>query len=117
MDNIDIEALRAKLERHEQAHLLRFWEQLDGEKRAALAAQLEVIDFEEVNDYFQRAQESLKGEAQLLDDRMLPLSGEEYVSMVEANEKQLEEYRQEGLERIANGEVSNKLLTRPRECY
>jgi UDP-N-acetylglucosamine/UDP-N-acetylgalactosamine diphosphorylase len=42
------EALIGRLTAHNQGHALRFWEQLDLPGRAALAAQLEAIDFDQL---------------------------------------------------------------------
>lgn len=43
------EALRSQLEAHQQAHVLRFWDQLSESQQAAFAAQLSELDFAELD--------------------------------------------------------------------
>jgi len=54
------EEAKNKLEQHGQAHVLRFWDTLDGAAQAALLAQIETLDF----DSIARMQKMLLGETE-----------------------------------------------------
>ncbi len=44
----DLQRLTEKLARYEQHHLLQFWKELDDQRRARLATQIDAIDFDQV---------------------------------------------------------------------
>ena len=52
------------LAKHGQAHLLRFWDELNGSERAALSAQLRALDWERLGGWIQNALADV-GETQL----------------------------------------------------
>ena len=54
----DRAGLAAQLERHGQAHLLRFWDEMDAAGRARLARQIAAIDLPQIAELFRRANES-----------------------------------------------------------
>ena len=47
-------SLVARLARHGQEHLLRWWSELDEPARAVLAAEIERIDFDQLDDLVRR---------------------------------------------------------------
>ena len=51
----DFEKLRQTLIDHGQDHVLQYWDELNGDERAAFAADLETIDFGEMKRQFDAA--------------------------------------------------------------
>lgn len=71
----DVAALRERLAAGGQDHVLRFWPELDGAARRALAAELCHMDVDEINRFFRRARGDGGGAAAAagLDARMEPV--------------------------------------------
>lgn len=101
----DFEKLKLQLDQYGQSHLLKFWDEITEDQRQTFLNQLKTINLKEVVGYFKTANESLGKDVEKLDDKMEPLPKENYDSSEEVGEEELEMYRREGLEKIANGEV------------
>lgn len=83
-----------------QKHLLQFWDQLSGEEKNLLHADLLSIDFERVNRIFTETTASTNDESnhELLDDLLQPLSNDVHESITRTSKEQLKKYREEGIE-------------------
>lgn len=101
---------KTRLEHTNQSHLLQFWEELTNEQRNDFAAQLETIDFEEVNHLFQNAMASLEEDAAKMDNRMKPIPPSQFESEENSDPETLERYRNIGYEEISKGHVGVLLL-------
>ena len=53
------EALQQKLIKHGQDHVLKHWADLNGDEKAAFAADLETIDFDAMDKQFKSAMTSM----------------------------------------------------------
>jgi UDP-N-acetylglucosamine/UDP-N-acetylgalactosamine diphosphorylase len=49
-----LDAIRAMLEAHDQAHVLRFWDELSTEQRQALLNQIEAINFDVLDEWIEQ---------------------------------------------------------------
>jgi UDP-N-acetylglucosamine/UDP-N-acetylgalactosamine diphosphorylase len=96
------EALRQRLARHGQEHVLRFWDELDQDGRARLAGQLETLDLDQLDALIE---ELVRGEAAPPVD---PSSAEEHpvVRLTEQTPEQLAGPRQLGSEALGAGKVA-----------
>lgn len=106
----EMENLKNVLTKHNQQHLLRFWDSLSDSDRHDLCRDLREINVEEVCAYFQRAVKTLE-ECQLkLDDRMQPIPPEASGSLQKSSQQELEGYKSEGFRLISEGKVGVLLL-------
>src|SRR3954463_13523379 len=96
------DALRQRLARHGQEHVLRFWDELDEEGRARLAGQLETLDLDQLDALIE---ELVRGEAA---PPAAPASAEEppVVRLTEQTPEQLAGPRQLGSDALGAGKVA-----------
>jgi UDP-N-acetylglucosamine/UDP-N-acetylgalactosamine diphosphorylase len=106
-----IDEIRRRLKNQNQEHILRFWDELDDDKRDKFLRQLSTIHIEKVNDLFERADSSFKQlEKTYLDEKMKPIPPSQFQSEESCSPKTLETYRNLGLEEISNGHVGVLLM-------
>ena len=72
---MDVSGLRKRLEKHDQEHLLAFWDELNEQEKSGLYKELSDLDLDYVTQSFQRCVADLNSQAEKLDDRMEPLPG------------------------------------------
>ncbi|XP_067846774.1 UDP-N-acetylhexosamine pyrophosphorylase isoform X3 [Heptranchias perlo] len=85
-----IERRREQLERAGQAHLLRFWDELNEAERAELRGDLDGCDFSEVEHFFCQAVKAsgpLQQQQQTMDERMEPVPKEVQGSVTRDRER------------------------------
>ncbi|XP_067846773.1 UDP-N-acetylhexosamine pyrophosphorylase isoform X2 [Heptranchias perlo] len=107
-----IERRREQLERAGQAHLLRFWDELNEAERAELRGDLDGCDFSEVEHFFCQAVKAsgpLQQQQQTMDERMEPVPKEVQGSVTRDRER-LPEWKAEGLLQISESKVAVLLL-------
>lgn len=107
----DVADLRARLEQSGQAHLLRFWPELDEQQRRRLHDDLRAVDFGRLAVHFQRALR-LSESGEKLDARMRPMPADCHDSSVALapDDARLAAWRRRGLELVAAGHVAVLLL-------
>ena len=54
MSKKSLETIKKLLERHDQIHLLTFWQQLNDSQKRELLVQIEQLDFEKIGDWIER---------------------------------------------------------------
>lgn len=107
---MSFEDIKARLDDCNQSQLLKFWDQLDNDEREGLLKYLGDVPFKFYNDLFKRAIEALTEDVEKLDARMKPIPNEQFESEVTCGSEKLEEYRNLGLEAIADGRVGVILM-------
>ncbi|EPQ31111.1 uncharacterized protein PFL1_01300 [Pseudozyma flocculosa PF-1] len=126
---IDITALRARYEAAGQSHLFTFWDKLTADQQASLAAQLDALDVERVNQVFKTAiqadDEARSGKSARIDPP--PASSVQSTIEGEADAAEVEQLRKLGLDAIAQGKVGVLLMaggqgtrlgsSAPKGCY
>ena len=123
-----VDNIRDKYRAAGQDHLFTFWSKLTESDRAAFARQLESIDVERVNKIYAQATSSEKDAADpnRVADAIEPLPAEAR-DAVSANPAKAAEWRQIGLQAIANRQVGVLLMaggqgtrlgsSAPKGCY
>ncbi|KAJ2159836.1 UDP-N-acetylglucosamine pyrophosphorylase [Coemansia sp. RSA 552] len=122
-DNLD--ALRKRYAAAGQAHVFKYFDDLDDEATAALFAQLSSIDVERCNEFFARTKSSA---APAEEPTIEPLKAGSFASMLdEAQASDSAEWRAEGLRLIRENKVAVILLaggqgsrlgsSAPKGCY
>lgn len=105
------ELIREHLEKHGQEHLLKYWDELNEEQRRHLKADIEELDFDEVNEFFKRATESLEDDGSVkLDDRLQPIPDSLVLYISQTTKDVLNKYNLEGLTQIGAGHVGVLLM-------
>jgi UDP-N-acetylglucosamine/UDP-N-acetylgalactosamine diphosphorylase len=107
---MDLENLRQQLTKHNQAHLLKFWDVLPNDKKEDLYTDLTSIDFAEVDRNFKRTCLSSHSNGDSIDELLEPVPKECFGSCTRSDEDTLKEYEEEGLKAVARGEVGVLLL-------
>ncbi|XP_048457831.1 UDP-N-acetylhexosamine pyrophosphorylase isoform X1 [Rhincodon typus] len=102
-------AHREQLERSGQAHLLRFWDELDQAERAELLGDLSGCHFPEIMSFFNRAVSAPVPIQQQMDEQMEPVPREVQGS-VSRDWERLPEWKAEGLLQISKNKVAVLLL-------
>lgn len=93
---INFESLKEKLEKNEQGHLLRFWNELNDIERGQLITDIQELNLEEIQSFFRRATASLQDTSEKLDDRLQPVPESKFMSISRCTVDQLQEYNDEG---------------------
>ncbi|XP_053929801.1 discoidin domain-containing receptor 2 isoform X1 [Cuculus canorus] len=104
----EAEALRQRLAASGQGHVLRFWPELSGAARRALAAELRDMDVAEVNCFFRRARGG-GAVAARLDTRLEPVPWD-VLGSASRDRALLPRWESRGLEEIAGSRVAALLL-------
>ena len=92
----NFETLKESLSRHGQEHLLRFWDELSDVERKQLISDIQELNLEEVNSFYKRATASLDESSEKLDDRLLPVPEETFMSVSRTSKDLLKIYEEEG---------------------
>lgn len=105
------ELIREQLEKYGQEHLLKYWNELNEEQRQHLKTDIDELDFDEVNEFFKRATQSLEDDGSVtLDDRLQPIPDSQVLSIARTTKDVLEKYNLEGLTQIAASHVGVLLM-------
>lgn len=99
--------LQAQLCKHNQQHLLRFWDELNVKERQSLAEDIKSLDVERVSSYFHRAVASNDTKKQL-DDKLEPIPSCAFDSVKTSSE--ISRYENLGLEEVSKGRVAVVLM-------
>lgn len=104
------EQIRERLEKYGQVHLLKYWDEISEEQRRQLKCDIEDLNLQEVNSFFERATASLSENSAKLDDRLKPIPESQFLSISRTSPEQLRIYEQEGLRQVAQGYVGVLLM-------
>ncbi|XP_077161800.1 UDP-N-acetylhexosamine pyrophosphorylase-like protein 1 isoform X2 [Paroedura picta] len=110
------EAIRTRLERAGQAHLLRFWAELEPTQRASLRDTLAQLDAEELSEHCKRAAEACareqggRGQAGRLQGNLEPIPAEVLGSVCRSDGATRARWEEEGLRQISQDKVAVLLL-------
>uniref|UniRef100_A0A6M2DGS5 UDP-N-acetylglucosamine diphosphorylase n=1 Tax=Xenopsylla cheopis TaxID=163159 RepID=A0A6M2DGS5_XENCH len=102
--------IQKRLETHKQQHLLQFWDELSDVERDELIQDIDELNLEEVNTYFQRASLDLGNINGKLDDLLKPIPSDQYESVDTTDARQIQTYYEEGLKQISQGRVGVLLM-------
>ncbi|XP_037076480.1 UDP-N-acetylhexosamine pyrophosphorylase-like isoform X2 [Pollicipes pollicipes] len=108
-DSMDVDSLRADLEKVGQEHVLRFWSDLEPQRQRKLYNDLRGIDLPEVNAFYRSTLEEAEDQEKL-DDRLKPVPADVFGSVVRSSPEELQRYNDVGLEAVSRGEVGVLLL-------
>lgn len=102
--------LKTKLEKYNQEQLLIFWNELNDDERKLLCDDIDELNLEEVNLFFERATASLEENDAKLDDRLKPVPESQYMSISRTDKTLLRQYEEKGLQQIAESRVGVLLM-------
>lgn len=105
-----LEEIKNNLHKHNQQHLLKFYEDLDEDQHGLFLKHLSTIDYEEKNMLFEKAMDSLNSEVKKLDEYMKPIPQNQFESAETTDEDQLIKYYVRGLEKISKNQVGVLLM-------
>lgn len=108
---MDVDALRLQLNKYNQGHLLKFWEELSENQRTEITNDLLELDLAEVNSYFTKATESSQNNNKILDDRIQPICDDAIASENNCDITQWHKYQDMGLHEIAAGRMAVLLMS------
>ncbi|XP_058442689.1 UDP-N-acetylhexosamine pyrophosphorylase [Malaya genurostris] len=106
----NLHVLKENLTKYNQDHLLKYWDELNANEKRILVEDIEELNLDEVNLFFERATSSLKEDEAKLDDKMDPVCEDKFLSTSRENIEQLELYKCEGLQQISLGKVGVLLM-------
>ena len=107
---MDLDALKTRLVQNGQEHLLKYWDKLTEEQKKLLYNDLDSIDFEKVNIYYNVCEAQMKNAGAKVDDQIQPLPLDTLGSFVRTDAKTLKKYNDEGLNLIGGNKVAVLLL-------
>lgn len=108
---MDVESLKAKLQKLDQGHLLDFWHTLSPEEQQILYDDIESGDLADACRQFQRTMtESSAGPQGPIDERLKPVPPEALGGSCRSSDEQLRKYEHIGMEAVSRGEVAVLLL-------
>ena len=107
---MDVEKLRRDLRETNQDHLLQHWDSLDEEEQAKFYKDLTSIDCAKINRSFDKTMNEAKS-SEKKDENLQPVPPEQVGSVMGAeNQKEVDSWRDKGLQVISEGKVAVLLL-------
>lgn len=106
------ETLRNHLEKYGQDHLIKFWDEIDNDRRQQLKQEIDELDLCELQSFFERVTED-DGESvgsEKLDDKLQPIEESQFLSIRQTSSALIKQYEAEGLEQIAESRVAVLLM-------
>lgn len=102
--------IQTVLNANNQSHLLKFWDQLDDDRREDFTRYLKSIPFNAYTRLFQRAIATLTEDVEKLDSRMQPVPAVLFETEEGCSPEKLAHYRSIGLREISEGRVAVLLM-------
>ena len=110
---MEVTDLRCELEKHNQSHLLQFWDHLSTVQRRLLRSDLSSIDYSEINENFRKVGASdatPSEENEAFDEQLEPVPSDCFGSYSKSDATTLRGYEDAGLKATAQGRVGVLLL-------
>ncbi|CAK1554279.1 unnamed protein product [Leptosia nina] len=104
------EELKNYVRSHGQEQLIKYWQELGDNERAKLAGEIRKLDLAEMNETFQRANDTSKLISEKLDEDLKPIPQTHYEAVPDLTDDKIKEYESIGLEEISKGNVGVLLL-------
>ena len=102
--------LKKRLESAGQGHVVQYWDSLSAEEQEALKEDVNNLDLEECNAFYERCINSTNEDGGKLDDKMEPLHDDQCGSTVKATDAEKKEYQRISFEAISAGKQGILLL-------
>ncbi|XP_001602623.1 UDP-N-acetylhexosamine pyrophosphorylase [Nasonia vitripennis] len=102
--------LKTLLEKHNQEHLLQFWDNISEKEQELLVNELTSLNIPEITSIFHRAKSSDDAKEQLIDNKIKPIPPNTIESIQQSSSAKLDSYENIGLQEIADGKVAVILL-------
>ena len=96
MPSADVEDLRKQLASFGQDHLLKFWSRLTVDQKSQLVADIQSVDFEDLNNAFRETVSNRENNNQKLDQLIEPIPEELHEGVSRCTSEQLQAYREAG---------------------
>ncbi|XP_015790913.1 UDP-N-acetylhexosamine pyrophosphorylase [Tetranychus urticae] len=110
MSDLNVKEIASLLEKHEQSHLLQFWDQLTDEQKIQLYDDIKSIDFDDVISTFRESTEDKSANKQIEDDLLEPPGDSIHSGVPKCSPDELEKLRERGLQEISEGNVAVLLM-------
>jgi len=104
--------MRQELERHDQGHLLRFWDQIEAKEQQQLLDDLQSIDYDEVESNFRRTKANLDSirNNKLKSGELEPVPDKSWGSAAATDDQTRQIFREKGLTAVGEGRAAVILL-------
>ncbi|KAK0181888.1 hypothetical protein PV327_000072 [Microctonus hyperodae] len=107
---MNVDVIRLQLNKYNQGHLLKFWDELTEDQRNDLMDDLLELNLAEVTSYFSHAVESFENNNKLLDDRIEAIDDDAIGSSINCDLDEWKKYENMGLNEISLGHVAVLLM-------